>query len=83
MFFIRRLSNGLKCINIFLINNADKFKGSKHFKMFTAFSQATLLESSLDPAASITTPSLVDIIVFSLLIEPDSELICFSKRMSK
>ena len=51
--------------------------------MFIAFSHATLLESSLDPAASITTPSFVDIMVLSLLIDVDKLLICFSKRISK
>ncbi|CAI3700725.1 Conserved hypothetical protein [Clostridium neonatale] len=55
----------------------------KHFenylKCFMPFSQAILSESSL----SITTPSLVDIMVFNLLIELYKLLICFSKRISK
>ena len=46
--------------------------------MFIAFLHATLLESSL----SITTPSFVDIMVLSLLIEAERAVICFSKRIS-
>lgn len=50
--------------------------------MFIAFSQATLLESSLE-STSRATPSFADIMVFSLLIEDDSPFICFSNRISK
>ena len=32
---------------------------------------------------SITTPSLIEIMALSLLIEPTRELICFSKRISR
>lgn len=50
--------------------------------IFTAFHYATFPESSLG-SLSITTPSLVEIMVLSLLIEPARELICFSKRISR
>ena len=46
------------------------------------FYYATFPESSLG-SLSITTPSLVEIMVLSLLIEPARELICFSKRISR
>ena len=62
--------------------NKNKFKGNKHFKMFIAFYHATLWESSFDTSLSITTPSFVDIMVLSLLIEADRPIICFSKRIS-
>ena len=51
--------------------------------MRTPFSQATLWESSLELSVSIATPSLADIMVFSLLIDEDKLAICFSKRISK
>jgi hypothetical protein len=51
--------------------------------MFIAFHHATLFESLLDPSLAITTPSFVDIMVLSLLIELDRVLICVSKRISK
>jgi hypothetical protein len=47
--------------------------------MFIAFTYATLSGSSL----LITIPSLVEIMVFNLLIELDKLIICFSKRISK
>ncbi|NSB40538.1 hypothetical protein B0P06_000309 [Clostridium saccharoperbutylacetonicum] len=47
--------------------------------MFIVFAYATLSGLSL----LITIPSLVEIMVFNLLIELDRLLICFSKRISK
>ncbi|AGX42628.1 hypothetical protein CLSA_c16300 [Clostridium saccharobutylicum DSM 13864] len=40
-------------------------------------------ESSLELSVSIATPSLVDIMVFNLLIDNDKFAICFSKGISK
>ncbi len=44
---------------------------------------AILLELSLDLLVSITTPSLVGIMVFNLLIEVLKEFSCFSSGISR
>ena len=51
--------------------------------MFIAFIHATFCDSSSEIALSITTPSFADICIFSLSMEVDGLVICFSKRIGK
>ena len=51
--------------------------------MFIAFIHATFCDSSSEIALSITTLNFADICMFSLLMEVDELVICFSKRTCK
>lgn len=53
------------------------------YQFDTSLYYATFPELCLFPSGSITTPSLVEIIVFSLLIEAESDISCFSSLISK
>lgn len=63
-----------------------RLKDSKQTEMMFVYYllfYATFPESFLPSLGSITTPSLVEIMVFSLLIEADNELSCFSSLISR